>query len=211
MNMYVISVNISEPKSILFNNKEVLTGYFKRPIDSPITLGFEKVQDDFIADLVHHGGIEKACYLYSSDHYGFWKKKYPDLDWEHGMFGENITVDGLNESQLFIGDILEIGETLVQVTQPRQPCFKMGIKFGDSTIVKEFIQAPYPGIYVRVIHEGEVKKGDKINLIKKGSSDFSVLKVFEILFQKAKDSNEIRKLIADPFLVESIKNKLQNI
>jgi MOSC domain-containing protein YiiM len=171
-------------------------------------LGFENVKNDFVADRIHHGGVDKACYLYSLDHYSFWKMKYPNLDWDHGMFGENITVAGLNETELFIGDIFQNGETIVQVTQPRQPCYKMGVMSGDLAIIKEFIEAPYPGIYVRVLQESLVKKGDEINLIKKGSPNFSVLRVFQLIFQTESDSYELEKLKVDPFLVTSIKNKL---
>lgn len=206
--MRVVSVNIGEPRVIQLNDKEELTGYFKKPLDIPIVLGFENVMNDFVSDRVNHGGVDKACYLYSSDHYEFWKMKYPDLDWDYGMFGENVTVAGLNESELFIGDVLEIGGAVVQVTQPRQPCYKMGVKFGESTIIKEFIEAPYPGIYVRVLQEGSIQKGDEIRLVKKGSDDFSVLRVFKLLYQKESDSNEIEKLKSDPFVLTSIKNKL---
>lgn len=206
--MRVVSVNIGEPRVIQLNDKEELTGYFKKPLDIPIVLGFENVMNDFVSDRVNHGGVDKACYLYSSDHYEFWKMKYPDLDWDYGMFGENVTVAGLNESELFIGDVLEIGGAVVQVTQPRQPCYKMGVKFGESTIIKEFIEAPYPGIYVRVLQEGSIQKGDEIRLVKKGSDDFSVLRVFKLLYQKESDSNEIEKLKSDPFVLTSIINKL---
>lgn len=206
--MRVVSVNISEPKTILYNGKEELTRYFKKPLHLPITLGFENVKNDFVADRIHHDGVDKACYLYSLDYYSFWKMKYPNLDWDHGMFGENITVAGLNETELFIGDIFQIGETIVQVTQPCPPCYKMGVMFGDPTIIKEFIEAPYPGIYVRELQEGLVKKGDEINLIKKGSPNFSVLRVFQLIFQTERDSYELEKLKVDPFLVTSIKNKL---
>ena len=148
------------------NGKSVKTGIYKTHVKDGITLGLTDVVGDAVMDRKHHGGIDKACYLYSADHYSFWQEKFPDLHWTHGMFGENLTVDGLDESQINIGDTFEIGKTIIQVSEPRRPCSILGIRFGTQAIVKEFYHQPYPGIYVRVLKEGKIKKGDSFKLIK---------------------------------------------
>jgi MOSC domain-containing protein YiiM len=152
--MHVVSTNVGDAVTITFNGKEVHTGIFKHPVSGPIRLGKEDVEGDSVIDRRHHGGLDKACYLYSADHYPFWRGLYPHLDWQWGMFGENLTVAGLDESELRIGDTFRIGTAIVQVSQPRQPCFKHGVRFGDPDAVKKFIEAEKPGVYVRVLEEG---------------------------------------------------------
>ena len=134
--MKVISTNLAKPVFFEWNGETHSTGIFKYPVDQALTLQEENVLDDTIADRRVHGGVFKACYLYSSDNYPYWKEKYPHLDWKWGMFGENLTVDGLDESQLRIGSIYELGTALVQITQPREPCYKLGYRFGNQDILR---------------------------------------------------------------------------
>ena len=108
--MKIISVNIGKSRKVQWRNKAIETGIFKFPVDHGIELGKEDVVDDDVVDRRYHGGIDKAVYLYSADHYAFWKNKYPDLEWDYGMFGENITLSGLNEKEIQIGDIFQIGD-----------------------------------------------------------------------------------------------------
>jgi MOSC domain-containing protein YiiM len=123
------------------------------------------VVNDTVADKVHHGDADKACYLYSADHYSFWTDRFPVTDAAPGLFGENITIEGLDEGELSAGDVLQIGTARVQVAQPRQPCYKLGIRFGTQEIVDAFRYSEYPGIYVRVIEGGEVQAGDQVRII----------------------------------------------
>ena len=155
--MKVLSVNISQPRTIQWKGRNETTGIYKEPVES-IRLETAFVENDTVADPKYHGGIDKACYLYSADYYEYWKKRYPDLNWTYGMFGENITIEGLDENNVKIGDIYKVGEALLQVSQPRQPCYKLGIKFGSQKVLKEFIAFAHPGVYVRVIQPGTVKK-----------------------------------------------------
>ena len=111
--MKIISTNIGEPRVIKWRGKEVETGIFKFPVIQPIFLGTDDVENDHVIDRRYHGGTNKACYLYSSDHYGYWQKLYPELEMPWGIFGENLTVEGLNEAQINIGDIFKIGEAVV--------------------------------------------------------------------------------------------------
>nr|WP_298794770.1 MOSC domain-containing protein [uncultured Allomuricauda sp.] len=185
--MKIISTNIGEPTSITWNGQQTTTGIFKKPVDEPITLETESVVKDNISDRKVHGGIYKACYLFSSDHYPYWKEKYPHLDWNWGMFGENLTVEGMDEAELKIGSIYKLGSALVQISQPREPCFKLGIKFGTQDILKEFVDHGYPGTYVRILEVGEVKTGDIMELKEESENTLTTKQFYELLFSRKKD------------------------
>lgn len=209
--MKIISTNIAKPATIEWRGQEVQTGIYKYEVETPIYLGLEDVQNDHVLDRRYHGGADKACYLYSAVHYSFWKSKYPDQDWKWGMFGENLTVSGLNESEIRIGDKFQIGEAVVQVSQPRQPCFKLGVRFGDQTVVDDFWLAPFPGVYVRVISSGEVKKGDELILLESNPESLSIAQVFSIFRIHRDDTVLITKAINEPFLAESCRKDLRKI
>ena len=185
--MKVISLNIGKKESVKWRGKMVETGIFKKPVSHPIFLGETDVKSDIVVDRRYHGGVDKACYLYSADHYAYWKEKFPNLDFQYGIFGENITVEGLNEEELQIGDIFSIGECRIQITQPRQPCFKLGIRFKSQTIVKQFINSPFPGVYVKIIEQGKVKIGDTLTLSERLHDSIGLLEVWDLLY--AKDPN----------------------
>lgn len=209
--MKVVSVNIGERKTVTWRGKEVQTGIYKYPVDSAIRLGESDVEGDVVHDRKYHGGTEKACYLYSADHYTFWKEKYPDLDWDYGMFGENISVEGLSESELLIGDILYVGECRVQITQPREPCFKLGIRFNTQKIIKDFINAPFPGFYAKVIETGEVKKGDHVQLSERLHDSIGLLEVWELLYQPNPDHELLDFALNFQHLGESYKSGLRKL
>ena len=194
--MQVVSTNIAKPKNIIWNDSEVTTGIYKKPIHQPIFLGKQGVRDDEISDRNVHGGEFKACYLFSLDHYSYWKNLYTNLDWDFGMFGENLTVSGLHEKDIHIGDKLKLGEAVVQVTQPREPCYKFGVKFGSQNVLKEFIDYGYSGTYVRVLEEGFVKTGDTLEIVEKAKNSISIWQFFELLYSKEKNQEHI-KLIQD--------------
>lgn len=182
--MKVISLNIGEPKTLDYKGTEVVTGIFKYPVAGPIYLGESDVGNDSVVDRRFHGGTDKAVYAYGSNHYVFWKERFPLADWEQGMFGENLTLSDLDESKLFVGSIYEIGGAQVQVCQPRQPCFKLGIRFGTQSILKQFIKAPYPGVYFRVIKPGFVSLGDELVLISDHIGSPSVSEVYSLMYHK---------------------------
>lgn len=206
--MKVISVNIARPTTVIYQGKKVITGIFKHPAER-IFLSVEGVLHDTVADPVHHGGREKACYAYSFLHYPFWQKKYPDLPWNYGMFGENITIDEMREDEIKIGDIFRIGKAVVQVSQPRQPCYKLGIRFNSPDMVKDFASHPFPGAYFRVLEEGEVKDGDKIFLIQRNSHAPSLTEVFSILYAGKPDKEKILKILQEETLASNVKEYLK--
>jgi len=194
--MLVQSTNISKPKTIFWNNTQVNTGIFKTPVTKAIVLGKNGVEDDFVADKKVHGGTHKACYLFSANHYPYWQKLYPHLKWNWGMFGENITISNMNEMQIMVGDIYKIGDALVQVTQPREPCFKFGVKFGSQNVIKQFIDHGFPGTYVKILEEGLVRKNDNIKLVSRSEKSLSVAQLFTLIFAKNKN-RELLKIAVD--------------
>lgn len=207
--MKTLSTNIAKPTSIIWNEKELTTGIYKKPTNQPIYLGKEGVKDDEVSDKKVHGGIFKACYIFSNEHYAYWKHRYPNLDWNYGMFGENLTVSGLNEKNIYVGDIYEIGDALVQITQPRQPCFKFGIKFKTPKVLKEFIEHGFPGTYVRVLKEGLVKNGDPIKLVKQAENSLTTWQLFDLLYSKNKDEALIKLAVENEALPLKKREKIK--
>ncbi len=205
--MIVISTNIGEPKTIVWNGKEEQTGIYKYPVEHAIFLGNEDVENDHVIDRKHHGGVDKACYLYSADHYNWWEKFYPELEMPWGMFGENLTVESLHENEIHIGDIFEIGEAVLQATQPRQPCYKLGIRFNEPKVVRQFVESGFPGVYVRVLKSGAVKKGDNM-ILKEKSDSVSIQKVFELLYTDNFQKESLKQALENPFLAESCRKDL---
>lgn len=209
--MRVISTNLGEPTPIVWNGKQTTTGIFKHPIEEPLLLETESVAKDTIADRKVHGGIFKACYLFSSDHYPYWKEKYPNLDWNWGMFGENLTIKGLNEAQLKIGSIYKLGSALVQITQPREPCFKLGIRFGSQEILKKFIDHGFPGTYIRILEVGKVATGDMMELVEESKSPLTTQEFYQLLFSKEKNREHLKLAIANEALPPGKRERLEKL
>ncbi len=207
--MRVIATNIGNPTKVLWNGETIKTGIYKYPVNEPILLQKEDVAKDTVVDRKHHGGIDKACYLFSAESYDFWKEKYLDLDWDWGMFGENLTVTGLDESKIRIGNIYKIGGALVQVTQPREPCFKLGIRFKDQNILKQFINHEKPGTYVKVLEEGTVTIDDKLQLIEESTNTLTVKQFYQLLYMRKKDKTLVDLAINNAALPEYKRDSLK--
>ena len=177
--MKVISVNLGERKTVKWKRKTVETGIFKFPVNGTIFLGEEDVNGDSVIDRRYHGGIEKAVYAYSEDHYAFWKERYPDLEWDYGMFGENLTVGGLDETMIHKGNIYQLGEAIIEVTKPREPCYKLGLRFNDQGILRPFWNSTKSGVYFKVVKPGKVSKNDEFNLLKEISENPTISQIYE--------------------------------
>jgi MOSC domain-containing protein YiiM len=206
--MKVKSVNIGQAKEVVWNNKTVKTGIYKYPTKE-INLGYEDVEKDHVVDRKYHGGIDQACYLYSADHYPFWKEKYPDLEWNHGMFGENITIEGFDESKIFIGDIYRIGGATIRITHPRNPCFKLGIRFNDQGIIKEYINSDFPGVYCKVLEHNSIKADDSMELIERQHNSVDLLTVWKLLYQKPANRNLIEEVLELHFITDTLRDGLE--
>jgi MOSC domain-containing protein YiiM len=209
--MQVTSTNIAQPTTIVYRGKKVVTGIYKTPIQQPIYLGKSDVKDDTVTDRKYHGGEFKACYLFSENQYDYWKNLYPNLDWNWGMFGENLTVNGLDETKLVIGAIYKVGSALIQITEPREPCFKLGVKFGSQKVVKQFVNHGFPGTYVRVLEEGYVKTGDIFRLIEQGTNNLTTQQYYQLLFSKDKNQEHLTLAINNEAIRLKKRDKLRTL
>ena len=181
--MRVVATNIGEKKEINYKGMRVVTGIYKYPVKEGVYLEAHDVKGDVVVDRESHGGIDKACYLYSYDVYEYWKALHPDLDWDFGMFGENLTIAGLDETKVHVGAQYRIGEAIIEVSQPRQPCMKFGIRMGTQSILKQFINTTYSGVYVRVLKAGKVQSDDVLELIKPQPEAPTIADAFYCLYQ----------------------------
>ncbi len=167
--MHIVSVNVGLPQTIRWKGRTVETGIFKAPVEGPCRVNRLNLEGDRQADLTVHGGPDKAVYAYPMEHYDFWREFLGETDLPPGAFGENLTIEGLTEESIHIGDLLQIGITELVVTQPRQPCYKLAAKFGRTDIVRHFLESGYSGFYLAVRQEGDVGRGDAINIIERES------------------------------------------
>jgi MOSC domain-containing protein YiiM len=172
--MKVLSVNVALPRLVAWRGQTFNTGIFKQPVSGPVMMRQLDIDGDRQADLSVHGGPYKAVYAYPSEHYEFWRRELVDVDLPWGQFGENLTTEGLNESDTHIGDVLRIGKATVQVTQPRVPCFKLAAKFQRDDILKRFLQSGRSGFYVSVIEEGLVAAGDAVERLEQDEYGITV-------------------------------------
>ena len=164
--MKIISTNIGQRKEIDWKGELVTTGIFKYAVEIPIFLDTEDVKGDVICNRENHGGILQAIYGYSLKHYSYFKKLHPNLDFEMGVFGENLTIDDLDETKIHSGDTFKVGASILEATVQRNPCYKLGIRFNNMKIVKQFWNTTFCGVYFKVIQTGNVKVGDEFIQIK---------------------------------------------
>lgn len=158
----IVSVNVGMPRTIEWRDEEITTSIWKSPVEGRVRAAGVNLEGDRQSDLSVHGGVEKAVYVYPSEHYDFWRREIPDVPLPWGAFGENLTTEGLLESDVAIGDALSIGSAEFAVTKPRLPCFKLGIRFGRADMVRIFAMSGRCGFYVSIRREGEVGRGDVI-------------------------------------------------
>lgn len=188
--MKLVSLNTGLPREVEWKGEAVTTGIFKEPVKGRVMLRTLNFDGDKQADLSVHGGVSKAVYAYPQEHYEFWKKELPDTNLPDGMFGENFTTEGLLEDNLNLGDCFRVGEAEIMVTEPRMPCYKLGVKFGRADIVKRFMVSRRTGFYFAVLQEGEVSAGDTIELLSRDGNNITVADVTR-LYAFEKDNLEL--------------------
>lgn len=188
--MKLISINVGLPREVTWNGKTVRTGIFKEPINKRVMVRSLNLDGDGQADLAVHGGLDKAVYVYPFEHYEFWQSALPDIEFKMGMFGENFTTTGLKEGKVNIGDRFQVGTVKLIVTQPRMPCYKLGIRFGRPEMVKRFLESRRTGFYFRVLQEGEVGAGDDLELVSQDDNKITVDNITQ-LYVKDQDDSEL--------------------
>ena len=201
--MKLLSVNVGLPREIAWKEKIVRTSIFKQPVAGPVRVSRLNVEGDQQSDLTVHGGPDKAVYAYPSEHYPFWRRELPGMDLAWGVFGENLTTAGLLEETVHIGDRLGVGSTQLVVTQPRMPCFKLGIRFDRSDMVKRFLQSGRTGFYCAVLKEGEVAAGDSIELVERDKHNIPVADVVNLYRGDAGNQDLLHRVSELPALPNS--------
>jgi MOSC domain-containing protein YiiM len=204
--MKILSTNIAEPVTFTWNGKEETTGIYKKPTDKPLFLTRNDVYQDHVTDRLHHGGYFKACYIFSAEQYPYWQGLYPQLEWSWGMFGENLTVEDFDENNVMLGDIYRVGEALVQISQYREPCYKLGHKFGNQHMIRQFIEQGYGGSYISILEEGAVKSGGSFVLQERPNESLSVAALFQLVHAKEKDKDQL--MIASKSLALPYKKRV---
>jgi MOSC domain-containing protein YiiM len=209
--MKVLSVNVGLPRKVLFNGQTITTAIFKDPVKGPVMLRKINLDGDKQSDLTVHGGVDKAVYSYPTEHYDYWRKQYPNIDIIWGMFGENFTTQGLMEDTVNIGDQVQIGSAKLVATQPRMPCYKLGVRFGIMEIIRRFLSSGRPGIYFKVLKQGEVKTDDKIEIIEKDKNNVTVKDIVRLYINRDHIDNieTMRRAIKISALPEGWKYEFQ--
>ena len=208
--MKVVSVNVGLPKEIEWNGKRVTTGIFKTPLSGAVRVRTLNVEGDGQADLSVHGGPAKAIYVYASEHYAFWQTELPDTPLTWGIFGENLSTQGLMEDEVQIGDEFRIGTVRVRATEPRMPCYKLGIRFERDDVVKRFLKSGRTGFYFSVLREGRVQEGDAIEPIKRRKQSVPVADVARLYTIDRDNVELLRRVVALDGLGESWRQYFLN-
>ena len=199
--MELLSLSVGLPRDVLWRGRTVATGIFKQPVEGRVALRKLNLDGDRQADLTVHGGAHKAVYVYPLEHYAYWKKELPDRDLPPSSFGENFTTEGLLEGSLYIGDRFSVGSAEVVVTQPRLPCYKLGVRFQSEDMVKRFLASGRSGFYLAVTREGEVGADDRISVITRDLNAVPVSEITRLYVAKRYGKEEVtsvrRALLVD--------------
>jgi len=205
----VMSVNVGLPREVLWRGKPITTAIFKRPVAGPVRVRALNLAGDRQADLRVHGGGDKAVYAYPSESYELWQRERPELDFPWGLFGENLTTAGLAEGNVNIGDRFRVGTAELVVTQPRLPCFKLGIRMSRDEFVTEFLERGLLGFYLAVAREGEVQVGDPIVELSRDARDFKLSDVLRLYARDREDVDGLRRAVELDVLPDSWRNYFQ--
>jgi len=206
--MKIVSLNVGLPREVTWHGRIVTTGIFKSPVAGRVMMRKLNLDGDAQADLTVHGGEHKAVYCYPLEHYAYWKNELPGRDLPIGIFGENFTTEGLREDQVHLGDRFSVGNAEIIVTQPRLPCYKLGVRFAMDDMVNRFLASARTGFYVAVTREGEVGAGDEIRLLSRDANAVPVSEITRLHVAKRftpKDLDSLRRAMKVDALPESWK------
>jgi MOSC domain-containing protein YiiM len=206
----ILSVNVGVPRVVMSNGDPVSTGIFKEPVAGRVMLRTLNLDGDRQADLSVHGGPSKAVYAYPSEYYDYWTHEFPEMKLPWGMFGENFTTAGLLETEVNVGDKFRVGSAIVMATEPRMPCYKLGIRFARSDIIKRFLASERTGFYFAVLQEGEIEAGDPIELIEKSQDSLRLSDITALYTREKHNVGLLRRAIEVATLPESWKDYFQH-
>lgn len=208
--MQLLSVNVGRPRTIEWNGRAITTAIFKQPVAGPVALAGVNLAGDQQADLNVHGGPNKAVYAYDAAHYAYWRQQLARPDWPPGLFGENLTTEGLPDAVVRVGDLFGIGTARLRAVQPRQPCYKLNARFGDAGMAARFTQAGRAGIYFRVEQPGTVRAGDAIELLEAAATDITIEVLTQLSFGPNPNADLLAAAAVLPHLPPSVRARLHN-
>lgn len=207
--MKLLSVNVGKPRSFEHNGKRVRTAIFKSPVEGKVRVNELNLEGDKQADLRVHGGRSKAVYAYPHEHYDFWRNALPDANLPFGAFGENLSINGILENDACVGDKIQIGTARFIVTEPRFPCFKLGIRFNLPEIVLSFHLSGRYGFYLAVEKEGEIEAGDSIEIVHRDENRVSIADVIRLKNNLAQDEDLINRALKVEALPAGFKRRFR--
>jgi len=205
----LVSVNVGLPREVAAQGRVVRTSIWKDPVEWLVHVSSLNLDGDKQSDLSVHGGPDKAVYAYPSEHYEYWRRELPATDLAWGTFGENFTTEGLLEPDIRIGDRIRVGSAEFLVTQPRMPCFKLGVRFGRDDMVKRFLRSGRPGFYLAVVREGEVARGNVIEFVGRDEHGITVADIASLYARDRDNEDLLRRAVDVPALPESWKGYLR--
>jgi MOSC domain-containing protein YiiM len=207
--MELLSISLGEPRQIEYNNRWVSTGIYKQPVPRAVGVTALGLAGDVQVDRENHGGRDKAIYVYTVENYRFWQEELGEESFPHGQFGENFTVSGMEDGDVHLGDVFQIGEIVVEVTQPRVPCFKLGVKMGDPRFVEAFLRSGRAGFYLRVLREGAVRAGDGITRVREDAAKLNIRDCMSAIIKGPRQREIIERALAVEALSEAWRKDLQ--
>ena len=207
--MQLLSLNVGRPRVLNWNGREIRTAIFKQPVTGPVDLARFNLANDEQADLRVHGGPDKAVYAYDATHYAAWRALLPDwTDWTPGLFGENLTTEGLLETAVRVGDVFGLGTAQLRAVQPRQPCYKLNARFDDGGMAARFARADRPGIYFRVEEPGTVQAGDAFTLLEAAPTTITIQDISHLLTARSVEASRLAEVLALPHLPAAVREQL---
>jgi MOSC domain-containing protein YiiM len=210
--MRVISLNVSQPKEVIHEGAVVSTGIFKEPVRGRRWVRTLGIEGDGQADLTAHGGPDQAVYAYPVEHYGYWQTELARSRLPYGQFGENLSIAGIDETAALVGDVLKIGTAVLQVTQPRLPCYKLGIRMNaGKTFPRRFQKSGRVGFYLRVMNEGKVAAGDEIERIQRAEGSVSITEFLNVYVSRRPSRRAIARVLSAPGLSEAWRSYLEGM
>jgi MOSC domain-containing protein YiiM len=204
----VESVNVGRPREVHWKGRTVRTSIFKEPVAGRVAIRRLNLDGDQQADLRVHGGPDKAVYIYPAEYYPYWREQYPKMALPWGMFGENLTIADVRDDTIHIGDELQVGSARLVVTQPRMPCYKLGLKFGRDDILKRMLQSGYSGFYCAVLDEGDVAAGDPVTVLRRDERAVRVLDIVRLELGACDDAGLLRRAVAVDALPQGWRESL---
>ncbi len=210
----IVSIQVGLPAERHYGNdadsegKVWRSGIFKEPVEGAVYLGKEDFVGDAQADLRNHGGPDKAVLMYAESHYAYWKRVLPEINWVYGGFGENLTVTQMTEDKVALGDVYAIGDVRVEVSQPRHPCWKLARRWNQKDLAARVQQNGFSGWYVRVLKEGMVEAGQKLELLKRPYPEWTISRVFDMIYNLDRDIEESLELAHCPAYAHKMRNSI---